>query len=845
LSKRQRLIWKFAALGGLPVLLVVVFMVGRRLLTDETYVPDQDEEGITRALDRSGPAGESGLSFTDATDEAGISFEHFPFQRTSQIPEDMGPGAAWGDYDNDGDPDLFLVNFAAPVGAGEAEMASSVATDRLFQNQGDGTFQDVTARAGVGMAHYGMGAAWGDYDSDGDLDLLVTAWGEVVLWENRGDGTFTDVSASAGLAGHGFWTGASWADFDRDGDLDAYVVGYVQYQPETDAGASTGDSDFPFTLNPSSYGSEPNRLFVNQGDGTFVEGSERAGVRDAEGKGMSAAWVDLDEDGWLDLYVANDVSDNRLYRSLGDGTFEDVSYQALVADYRGAMGIAVGDWDADLDQDLFITHWIAQENALYTSTLSELRGSTTAGTLNFGDDSDRVGLGQISLDQIGWATSFSDFNNDGWLDLWVANGSTMQQRGDRSRLVTMDAHLYWNRGGREGFFEVGDEVGFRVSPQLVGRGGAVADYDLDGDLDVLIMNVGGSAKLLRNDSEGGHWIGIQAEATTGHASALGARITAFVGARGFLREVGAGPSYLSQNDVVVSIGLGEATQVDSLVVVWPGGKREVWPGLPADRRYVLVEGSEPRRVAGAMSRDETQRFWALDREVAAHYNSGEWTEAAAGLTQMLDLNPDHWDSLYDLGNVLLELERYAEATAAWRRLVEVNPVSSRAWVQLGIVHTLPDATEIFDLGEAVAAFEAAHELNREESNALVLWGEAALAAGDVETSQRVLEAGYRMNDGATSALYLSGYLAWKRGDEAAATRLLTQALDAAGGLEIVEGESNEGDTRSARMDEIQAAAAARRLFSGCVQALRGPGVAPDPATLYPCVDAEVRRLASH
>ena len=823
------------------MVVVLGLMFGRRMLLDETYVPDQDEEGITRALDRDGPAGVSGLRFADATAGSGISFDHFPFERTSQIPVDMGPGAAWGDYDNDGDPDLFLVNFAAPVGD-EGALDSSSATDRLYENLGDGTFEDVTARAGVGLAHYGMGAAWGDFDADADLDLVVTGWGEVILWENRGDGTFQNVSAATGVDGDGFWTGASWADFDHDRDLDLYVVGYVQYEPEAGGGGNAGDSDFPFTLNPSSYSPEPNRLFVNQGDGTFVDGADAAGVRDAEGKGMAAAWVDLDQDGWLDLYVANDVSDNRLYRSLGDGTFEDVSYQALVADYRGAMGIAVGDWDADLDQDLFITHWIAQENALYTSTLSDLRGSAAEGRLNFGDDSDRMGLGQISLDLIGWATSFSDFNNDGWLDLWSANGSTMQDRGDRTRLVSMDPHLYWNRGGTEGFFEVGEEAGFRVEPQSVGRGGAVADYDLDGDLDVVVMNVGGRTTLLRNDSEGGHWVSLRVEATTGHPSGLGARVTAFAGARGFLREVGAGPSYLSQHDAEVSIGLGEATEVDSLVVVWPGGARDVWVGLAADRRYTLVEGREPQRMAGTLNREETQRFWAMNREVGALLNAAAWEEAVTGLTQMLDLDPDHEDSLYDLGNAYLELGRYADAADAWLRLVVVNAASSRAWIQLGIVRTMADATEVFDLDEAISAFEAAYELNREESNPLVLWGEAALANGDPETAGRVLQAGYRMNDRATSAFYLGGYLSWKRGDDSAAAELLAQAIDAASGLNSSVGASEEGDTRSTRMEEVRREAAARRLFGGCVEVLREPGVGPDPAVLYPCVDQEIASL---
>ncbi len=841
MSRRQWLIWKYTTVGLIPVVLVLGALGLRRWLDSETYVPDQDEEGITRALDRTGAAGDSPLRFVDATEEAAIWFEHFPFGRTSQIPEDMGPGAAWGDYDRDGDPDLFLVNFAGPVGTPAADLAVSAATDVLYRNEGDGTFTDVTAQAGVGGAHFGMGAAWGDYDADGLLDLMVTAWGDPLLWRNRGDGTFEDVTARAGLTGHGFWAGASWADFDRDGDLDAYVVGYVQYQPEL-GDSGTGDADFPFTLNPSSYPPEPNRLFVNQGDGTFVDRAEAAGVRDPDGKGMSAAWVDLDQDGWLDLYVANDVSDNRLYRNRGDGTFEDVSYQALVADYRGAMGIAVGDWDADLDQDLFITHWIAQENALFSSTLSQLRGSGMEARLNFSDDADRFGLGQVSLDLIGWATSFSDFDGDGWLDLWVANGSTMQDRRDRTRLVAMDPHLYWNRGGSEGFYEVGEQAGFRSEPTLVGRGGAVADYDRDGDLDILVMHVGGPAKLFRNDSEGGHWLAMRLTATSSHPSAIGARVVAYTGGRALMREIGAEPSYMSQSDAEVLIGLGDAERVDSVVVEWPGGPRQVLHDVVADRRYALVEGSEPRRLAGRLTREQTQRFWELDREVAQAYNAGDWEAAIRGLQELLDLDPDHEDSLYDMGNAFLETGRYDEAVAAWERLLEVNAASSRAWIQLGVVRAMPVAGELYDLEGAVRAFEAAYDLNREESNPLVLWGEAALALGDRTTAARVLEAGYRMNDRAASALFLSGYLAWKEGRNERARALLESAIEASGGIREVEGASGEGDTRSERMAEVRRLAAARRLFSGCVEALRSAEPPADPDRLYACVDTELEGL---
>jgi tetratricopeptide (TPR) repeat protein len=833
----------------------------------DRYVAGQEEEGITRSLDRSLDQPSSGLRFTEVSEQAGIRFEHFPFQRTSQLPEDMGPGGAWGDYDGDGLPDLFLVNFAAPLGVADERMAASPATDRLYRNRGNGTFEDVTESAGVGAAHRGIGASFGDYDADGDEDLFVTSWGSNILWENQGDGTFRDVTARAGLDAEGFWTGASWADFDLDGDLDLYVCGYVNYVPEepnTDS-MQVGNAENPFTINPSSYPPRPNHLYVNRGDGTFEERAADAGVRGETGRSLAAAWADFDGDGLPDLYVANDVSDNAMFRNRGDGTFEDVSYEALVADYRSSMGIAVGDWDGNLDLDLFLTHWIAQENALFSNRTSTSQADGSKGRLQFRDDADRVGLGQIALDLVGWGTAFVDFDNDGWLDLFVANGSTLQQRDSPSQLVPMHPHLYWNRGPDEGFFEVGAEAGLRTSPPGVGRGAAFADYDADGDADLLIVRHGGGARLLRNDSSGGHWIGFKLRARSGHPSGIGTRIVVRVDDRAYLREAGAGPSYLSQNYSDVLFGLGEATRVEGVEVTWPGGHREVWSGLDADRLWHLEEGRPPRPVdlpaamsggrdrdaprssaiskhalvsdvASNLTREEKQRFWKLNRRAQDLFAKGSWEEAAAYFAEMTALNPRHEDALYYRGNSLLELERFAEAGACWEQLVRVNPSSSRARIQLGILHTLPGAGTLFDLNAASDAFEKAHRINPEESRPLMLWGEVDLAQGRLDAAHENLEAAYRMNPRATSALYLSGYIAWKRGDTRRAQELLERTSASLEKEVPFRGILGEGDTRSDDMDTARRRAARRRLFAGCIEALRSTPEPLNPQQIFPCVD---------
>ncbi len=878
MSKRGSLIRKTLLLCSLPVICAIAIIVAMSWVGGDRYVAGQEEEGITRSLDRSLEKPASGLRFTEATEQAGIRFENFPFERTSQLPEDMGPGAAWGDYDGDGLPDLFLVNFAAPLGVSDADMAASSATDRLYRNRGDGTFEDVTQAAGVGVAHRGMGAAFGDYDADGDEDLFVTSWGRSILWENQGDGTFRDVSERAGLSAKGFWSGASWADFDLDGDLDLYVCAYVDYIPEppgTDY-ARGGDAENPFTINPSSYSPARNHLYVNRGDGTFDERAAEAGVESALGRSLSAAWSDFDHDGRLDLYVANDVSDNAMYWNRGDGTFQDVSYESLVADYRSSMGIGVGDWDGNLELDLFLTHWVAQENALYSNRTEESRAAGSTAKFRFRDDADRVGLGQIALDLVGWGTAFVDLDNDGWLDLFVANGSTLQRRDDPSRLVPMDPHLYWNRGPEQGFFEVGAEAGLRTDPPGVGRGAAYADYDGDGDPDLIIMRNGGRARLLRNDSPRasgtGHWIGFKLRARTGHPEAIGARIVVYAGDRAYLREAAAGPSYLSQNFSDVLVGLGAATRVDRVEIEWPGGQRDAWPYLEVDRLWQIEEGQPPRLVERAvarrapgdsraprtsdlsehavvsdvsseLSREQKQRFWPLLRNAQELFVEGNWEQAAAAFAELSELDPRHEDSLYYRGNSLLELERYAEAGACWEKLIELNPLSSRAWVQLGILHTLPAAGALFNLEAASKAFETAHRINREESRPPMLRGEVEVAQGKFVSARANLEVAHRMNPKETTALYLSGYIAWKYGDARRAQELLEQAAASFEKLPVVAGVAGEGDTRSDAMEQARRKAAARRLFAGCIEALREAPAPLEPDRLFACVDTTRAELA--
>jgi hypothetical protein len=595
-SRRRRLIARYLAAGALAVIAVAIALAYG--LRGTRYTPGEEIEGITRSLDRAVPSGNaSGVKFTDATAEAGIHFTQFGGSRSTQLPEDMGSGAAWGDYDGDGLSDLYICAISAPLTASPAEVAASAVRNRLYRNLGGGRFADVTDDSGVGLRGCSMAAAWGDFDGDRDEDLMVTRYGGLILFRNEGNGTFADASAAAGLDGYeGFWTGASWADYDADGFLDVYVCGYVRYRYDPAEMAHVTlqySAQVPFTLNPSSYEPERNLLFHNNRDGTFREVAVEAGVQNERGRSLSAAWCDFDLDGNPDLYVANDISDNAMFRNLGNGRFEDISHSAWVADYRGAMGLGIGDWDNDGDQDIFVTHWLAQENALYANQWFAAGNSNqTARSLRFMDLADQYGLGQVSLDYIKWGTSFFDYDNDGRLDLLSVSGSTFQEEADPKRLVPMKSMLFWNRGS-EGFFEVGARSGDYFQRRYVGRGAAFADYDRDGDVDVFIVNNGGPAVLLRND--GGNrrnWITVQARSRSANTNGILSVVKIKVGSLTQVQSLGSQSSYLSQNAPEAHFGLGEATHAGSIEVRFPDGTIRTLEDVPANQVVVVPDNPQ-------------------------------------------------------------------------------------------------------------------------------------------------------------------------------------------------------------------------------------------------------------
>lgn len=584
LTKRHRLMlrWSIPCLAAVTAVSAIAYV--QSMPEDPSAAnPDGSITGLTSVLERDISEDMVRFSFEEVGRTAGIHFRHFPSERNSLLPEDMGSGLAWGDYDNDGDDDLFIVNFKGTI-LDTQQKADSAGCCALYRNDDEGRFVDVSAAVGLDIALFGMAAAWGDYDNDGDLDLYLTAYGPNRLFRNDG-GHFTDVTADAKLGDSRFSSGCAWGDYNRDGHIDLYVCTYTdfQYSSSEPPLINPGEQN-PYTINPSSYPPDTNRLYRNNGDGTFTDVAQSVGVADPTGRSLGVVWFDFNNDHYLDLYVANDVSANAVLLNQGDGTFADVGASSLAADYRGAMGLAVGDVDSDADLDVLVTHWVAQENALFHNQHKELADVDDGHfSVLFMDVAEEFGLGQISLNAVGWATSFVDFDNDGTLDLWVVNGNTLQFPDDPKHMMPQRMHIF-RQIPPKGFFEVGQYA--LPLADIVGRGGAQADYDDDGRMDLAVLVHGGDVLLLHNSSaSAGHWVKIELRQTARNTRALGARVEVRTGKVVQFAQVGTGGSYLSQSPSWLHFGLGMAETVDEITILWPDGYQESVLNLPADQTY--------------------------------------------------------------------------------------------------------------------------------------------------------------------------------------------------------------------------------------------------------------------
>lgn len=525
----------------------------------------------------------AGFRFTDVTRSAGIRFQHFNAGSPKKfIIETMGSGCAWVDYDGDGLLDAFFVN-----GGPTPEISPPApARHALFRNDGNGTFQDVTDTAGVaGDGSFGMGAAVGDYDNDGDPDIFVSGYPASLLYQNNGNGTFSEVGSKAGLRHRGLLaSSAGWFDYNRDGYLDLLVLNYLDWSYDKETYCGRREPGYRAYCDPKNFSGISPTLYRNNGDGTFTDVTREAGLENRDGKGLGLVLADFDQDGWPDVFIANDGVRNFYYRNHQDGTFEDLTYDSGAGfsdDGRAeaGMGVDAGDYDGDGRLDIFITHLNHELNRLYRNL----------GGNRFEDVTTRAGLGRgLSLFS-GFGTRFVDLDRDGWPDLVIVNGHILDNIHLYHPQVTYaeEAHVYGNVRGR--FEDMTQRAGPALSVRRVGRGLALGDYDNDGDLDLLIGNNGGAAELLRNDGSGNHWIGLRLVGTRSNRDAVGATVTVFFGNQQRTDQVKGGTSYLSSGDRRLVFGLGPAIRVERIEIVWPRGARQVVTNFMADRYYTVEE----------------------------------------------------------------------------------------------------------------------------------------------------------------------------------------------------------------------------------------------------------------
>jgi hypothetical protein len=544
------------------------------------------------------PAAPAAEWFTEQAEALGIQFTHFNGMSGERYyPEIMAPGVALFDYDNDGDLDVYLVQSQMlgrkPI-ADATFQPKSPLKDRLYRNDlrdGELRFTDVTETSGIDIRTYGMGVAAADYDNDGFVDLYRTGLNGAVLLRNAGNGTFADVTAKAGAGDPGGWgVSASFVDYDRDGFLDLFVGNYLLYtiEGDIDCQAVTGQHDY---CPPNSYRAQPSRLYHNRGNGTFEDVTRKAFVGGAYGPALGVSTADFDGDGWIDIYVGNDGVANQLWINQKDGTFREAAFLSGVAVSGGgnaeaSMGIDAGDFDNDGDEDLFITNWLAQMNVIY---VNDGKGA-------FEDRRAPTGLGPPSLAKTGFGTAWFDYDNDSWLDLITLNGSVSiieaQARANDPFPLKMKNQLYRNLGNGR-FEDVSPRAGAVFQREEVSRGGAFGDVDNDGDTDVLIGVAAGPTRLLINNTgTANKWMGLRLMLAGGTRDALGARVEIRrPGAAPLWRRVRSDGSYASANDPRVLVGLGPTAPATLAVrVVWPDGRGEDWTAVPTGRYTTLVQG---------------------------------------------------------------------------------------------------------------------------------------------------------------------------------------------------------------------------------------------------------------
>jgi hypothetical protein len=519
------------------------------------------------------------IRFEEVSAKAGIRFTHsFGAEKLGSLLESTGAGCAWFDYNNDGYPDLYVVS-GMPLEKGmhpyplpkPPEMPPH---NRLYRNNGGGTFMDATAQAGVAANIFGMGAVAADYDNDGFVDLFVSGYGRVILYRNKGDGTFEDVTAKAGINVPGWSIGSAWLDYDRDGKVDLFIGRYVKFDPKYRAYYAA--DNYP---GPLDYEAETNVLLHNNGDGTFTDVSRRSGIAAFKSRAMGVTAADFDLDGYPDIYIANDKTENFLFHNEHDGTFKEMAAPAGVAyGQSGENTSAMGPEFVDFDHDGKVDLWVSDSK--YNRLMRNVDGR------KFEDVTAQAGISQLAAQYTSWGTGVHDFDNDGWDDVFIVHGGLIH-------MVPQEHSVFRNRSNWK-FEDVSSTAGpffdIRTGVKSVGRGAAFADYDNDGKIDAFIVNLGGPAYLLRNTSPGeNHWIAVRLVGRKSNRDGIGAQVEIVAGGMRQRRERVAGSGYLAQDDGRVHFGLGAASKIEKLTITWPSGTKQTLEGAAADRVITVEE----------------------------------------------------------------------------------------------------------------------------------------------------------------------------------------------------------------------------------------------------------------
>ena len=565
-------------------------MQNLRLINRRNFLRGIGSSGAALALaplSRSDSRAQRSLRFVDVTRAAGITFQHDNAASPEKfLIETMGSGCGWIDYDQDGLLDLYLVNSAATQVYKPAHPLRSA----LYHNNGDGTFSDVTERAGVGAEGlFGMGVAVGDFDNDGMPDLFVCGYGRCILYHNNGDGTFSDITDHAGVENAGRWaSSAAWFDYDNDGRLDLVIANYVDWSPERNFYCGDHGPGMQSYCHPDDFNPQPPTLYHNNGDGTFTDVSKSSGVGLKAGNGLGVVTFDYDNDGWQDIFIANDHMPNFLFHNNRNGTFSEVGYLAGAAvsgdgQFEAGMGADAADTTGNGRMDLIVTHLDMQLARLYQNL----------GDGSFEDATFRSKLSYATFHMSGFGTRFFDYDNDGARDLFMANGHVLDniQRYHADSSYA-EPKLMFRNDGRGLFANVSDQLGPDFQLARVSRGAAVGDFDNDGDLDILVSNNGQAPQLLRNDGgNANHWLEILLIGTKSNRDGVGARVKLTAGDLVLYDQRKGGMSYQSAQDPRLHFGLGEQVIVDSLDIAWPSGMRTVLTKVKSAQIIAVKEGT--------------------------------------------------------------------------------------------------------------------------------------------------------------------------------------------------------------------------------------------------------------